>query len=118
MDKTTYQKYVKADCWQLRRDTFIRHFEVCELCGHNKSSQVHHLTYERLGQELETDLAAVCERCHRAMHGLVGGTPLEWIRQFTESNLEFAEKYRTSYAVKYRAILSAVEARAPKEGAA
>lgn len=115
MDKNTYEKYVKADCWQLRRDMFIRRFELCELCGHNKSSQVHHLTYERLGCELDSDLVATCDGCHRAMHGLTGGTPLEWIQQFIETSMEFAAPV---YKQKYGVILQAVESLTQKGAAA
>lgn len=51
--------------------------------------QIHHLTYERLGAELDEDLIAICEKCHRAMHGLNRSTPLSWIRQYIEVQVQF-----------------------------
>lgn len=109
MDKNTYEKYVKADCWRLRRDAFIHRFSLCELCGHNKSTQVHHLTYERLGHELDSDLVATCEGCHKAMHGLKGGTPIEWIQQYVEACMDHAKAFKTSYAEKYGVMLQAIK---------
>lgn len=109
MDKNKYSKYVNTDCWRLRRDNFIRRFTLCELCGHSPSSQVHHLTYERLGKELDSDLVASCEGCHRAMHGLNNGTPRTWIRQYVDGALSIAESSKTPFAAKYREILQALD---------
>lgn len=89
MDKETYEKYVKLDCWALRRLEYLRKHEHCEGCGkkidpvtHEKITlQVHHLTYERLGHELDGDLLAVCVECHRAFHKLPRATPPTWILQ-------------------------------------
>lgn len=98
MDKATYEKYLKVDCWKTRRDEYLRvHGKQCELCGAQEEMipgtvspvQIHHLTYERLGSELDKDLVATCENCHRAMHGMERSTPLTWIRQYVEVQLEF-----------------------------
>ena len=38
----------------------------CERCGERtRRLEVHHLTYERFGRELLTDLQALCEPCHK-----------------------------------------------------
>lgn len=95
MDKAQYAEYVKVDCWKMRREEYLRkHGKQCELCGGQYEFipgpvQVHHLTYERLGMELDSDLVAACDKCHRAMHGLDRSTPLRWIRQYIEVQLEF-----------------------------
>jgi 5-methylcytosine-specific restriction endonuclease McrA len=98
MDKTKYQAYLKVDCWKMRRDEYLRvHGKQCELCGGQEEfipgkvspMEIHHLTYERLGAELDKDLIAICEKCHRAMHGLGRSTPLSRIRQYIEVQLEF-----------------------------
>ncbi len=34
----------------------------------NEATQVHHLTYERIGAEMLADLQALCGECHRATH--------------------------------------------------
>jgi 5-methylcytosine-specific restriction endonuclease McrA len=84
MDKDSYEKYVKTDCWSLRRQAYLKRHSICEGCGQVKDLQVHHLTYERLGCELDGDLFAVCENCHRTFHGLPMGTPTVWILQRVE----------------------------------
>lgn len=37
---------------------------ICERCHRSKMTQTHHLTYERYGHELLTDLLGVCGPCH------------------------------------------------------
>lgn len=50
----------------LKRDGF-----VCQLCGSGKNLQVHHINYDNLGTELETDdLITLCGSCHdKRVHG-------------------------------------------------
>ena len=43
----------------------------CELCPNRDSLQVHHKTYERYGQELLTDLVALCRECHARHHNVL-----------------------------------------------
>lgn len=79
----------------MRRQKYLeKHGTQCELCGAQAEFisgpvQVHHLTYERLGAELDDDLVAACEQCHRTMHGLERSTPITWIRQYIEMQLRF-----------------------------
>lgn len=91
MDKATYEKYVKTDCFSLRRIAYLKNHKWCEGCGQNIPLQLHHLTYERLGRELDKDLLALCERCHRTFHELPGATPKLWITQHVD-NMPDAEK--------------------------
>ena len=37
---------------------------MCEGCGVRRAAQVHHLTYEHVGDELLFELVAVCGQCH------------------------------------------------------
>lgn len=41
----------------------------CMLCDGGGLLNVHHRTYARLGAELDTDVIALCEPCHRKFHG-------------------------------------------------
>lgn len=43
-----------------------RKCKICEKAGR----VVHHLTYERLGAELPTDVVVLCEWCHDLLHGI------------------------------------------------
>jgi 5-methylcytosine-specific restriction endonuclease McrA len=43
----------------------------CEVCGDSGADvgiRVHHLTYERFGAELDSDLLVVCRSCHSRIH--------------------------------------------------
>lgn len=42
----------------------------CEYCGRGGMMSLHHLTYARLGAELDEDMVTLCNACHRAAHGL------------------------------------------------
>lgn len=44
------------------------------MCGYEpwKPLQVHHRTYERIGNEGLDDLIVVCPRCHMKIHGIQG----------------------------------------------
>lgn len=70
MDRSAYQLVTRSECWNLRRDEYMRGKTYCECCGAPGSLQAHHLTYERIGRELDEDLVAVCDQCHRTLHGL------------------------------------------------
>jgi 5-methylcytosine-specific restriction endonuclease McrA len=65
-----YHAHIESDAWkEIRRRVFARCKGVCEGCGQRPAVQVHHLTYERLGDELLFDLVAVCMTCHEKCHG-------------------------------------------------
>ena len=64
-----YQAYIQSDAWkEKRRKALIRSGGKCCLCGARHDLHVHHNTYDRLGDELETDLAVLCKECHKAFH--------------------------------------------------
>jgi hypothetical protein len=66
-----YNRHVSPDNpkWQsLRRRVFNRSGGICEGCGIRRAVQVHHLTYEHLGDEFLWELRAVCLQCHERIH--------------------------------------------------
>jgi hypothetical protein len=64
-----YGAYLGSSEWLLRRvRIFHRCNRICEMCSSAPATQVHHLTYERVGEELDTDLLGVCGPCHDTMH--------------------------------------------------
>lgn len=67
-----YKDYLKTPEWaRLRRLVMARSDGVCGRCRRKADVwNVHHLTYERLGCELMTDLVLLCRRCHQAVHGI------------------------------------------------
>lgn len=64
-----YENYLQSEQWQSkRRLVFRRCGGVCEGCGQATATEVHHLTYDHLGNELLWELAAACRECHERVH--------------------------------------------------
>ena len=66
-----YAAYLRSPWWRARRaETIALRGGCCEVCWRpDVKLEAHHLTYERLGAELDTDLAVLCRACHAAVHG-------------------------------------------------
>lgn len=76
-----YDHYRKSDSWKIKRKMVLkRDGDLC-ICG-GPAKVVHHKTYKRLrltlssaekpvfiGEEMLSDLVAVCESCHNKIHG-------------------------------------------------
>lgn len=64
-----YQKYLSSPEWREKRDEAInRANRICECCELFPATIGHHLTYDRIGNELPSDLVAVCFHCHALIH--------------------------------------------------
>lgn len=64
-----YVNYLKSKHWQNIRDRLIGEKKVCAACGYVVPViQLHHMNYDRLGHELDSDLAALCPNCHKLVH--------------------------------------------------
>jgi 5-methylcytosine-specific restriction endonuclease McrA len=66
-----YNAYIGSDAWnrkKVERRAIDR--DKCQGCIRVDRLEVHHKTYERIGDEnVETDLVTLCERCHGELHG-------------------------------------------------
>jgi len=63
------QEYLQSGDWKYKRSIILNKDPLCFICDKNKSTDCHHLTYERIGFEnLETDLIGVCRGCHNRIH--------------------------------------------------
>lgn len=70
-----YLDYLDTPQWAARRDLVLKRSRgVCEGCGTRRATQVHHLTYQHLGNEFLFELVALCRPCHERWHGVVGVT--------------------------------------------
>lgn len=66
-----YADYLQTEHWaQVRKHKIAKTGRQCEKCGRTGNVDVHHLTYERLGEELMEDLQVLCPICHKQVHGL------------------------------------------------
>lgn len=64
-----YDAYLRTPRWSRLRDKVLaRDGHLCQGCRESPATQVHHLTYDRVGREMLFDLVAVCERCHSRIH--------------------------------------------------
>lgn len=64
-----YAEYLKSDAWQTRRAAALRRAEHrCQVCGAAERLEVHHRSYERLGNERPADLVVLCRKCHQVFH--------------------------------------------------
>ncbi len=67
--KPEYDAYLKSENWHAKRKLVMaRANGTCEGCGVRPATQVHHFTYENLGDELLWELTAVCNLCHERSH--------------------------------------------------
>ena len=64
-----YRRYMRSPTWWLRRDKKLAAAGYkCENCEEPYGLEVHHLTYKRLGHELDSDLQVLCRWCHLNEH--------------------------------------------------
>ena len=70
--KMSFTEYQKTPEWGARRrNVLLRAGYRCELCYASGRLQVHHRTYDRYGNELLSDLIALCRSCHQRFHGVL-----------------------------------------------
>ena len=84
----SYEAYINSSAWESRRGAyFASHSKACSACGGKEKIHLHHKTYERMGEELDEDLAPLCEFCHSTLHrwhNEVGGSLLLISEKFIE----------------------------------
>lgn len=67
--KMFYLAYIRSTAWKLRKaERMTLANGTCECCGFASAVEVHHLSYDRLGDEALADMLALCSDCHRAQH--------------------------------------------------
>lgn len=64
-----YNAYLLTPSWREKRlKVLTRAGGICEGCRERKATQVHHKSYEHVGNELLFELVAICDDCHRILH--------------------------------------------------
>lgn len=65
-----HREYIKSPLWQAFRKKALAHYgAICNRCN-NHGTDVDHLTYERWGEELISDVQVLCRCCHEAKHAI------------------------------------------------
>lgn len=62
------EEYLASPEWKLKSAAILKRDPICTLCDSSPSCDAHHLTYERIHFERETDLIGVCRPCHNLIH--------------------------------------------------
>lgn len=67
-----YHEYLTSPEWAIRRDAALKRVNFrCQLCNTGGQLNVHHRTYERVGNEANIDLVVLCRPCHKTYHGII-----------------------------------------------
>jgi hypothetical protein len=67
--QSDYESYLASDHWQQKRkQALARAHDCCQICNSPEYLNVHHRTYERLGNERPEDLTVLCRSCHQIFH--------------------------------------------------
>lgn len=79
--------------WQTKVSEVLKRDGMLCVCG-DKATEVHHKTYENLGQEQLSDLVALCMYCYRGIHS---GEKIKLCKGSNPMNsVEYREKYLQS----------------------
>jgi hypothetical protein len=62
-----YIVYINSVEWKEKSRRHLKNYPKCECCN-QKATEVHHLSYTRLGKESIDDLKSVCRACHEKCH--------------------------------------------------
>lgn len=64
-----YEEYLASPVWKKKREKILeRAGGICEGCREKPATQVHHRSYEHVGDEFLFELVAVCDDCHDKLH--------------------------------------------------
>ena len=68
-----YAEYLKSEHWQrFRARIMLLSGYLCEICYAARCTEVHHVCYDRVGNERDDDVVAACRTCHKKVHaGLI-----------------------------------------------
>lgn len=80
MNRAEYVSYMQSDAWSRRRDRYYaKHPRMCLVCNAKPPEviELHHLSYEHVYDEPDSELMPLCQRCHAVvhqLHSLLGGS--------------------------------------------
>lgn len=64
-----YERYLRSPRWKSKRERVLqRDGHRCQNCLSQAATEVHHLSYGRIGDEPLFDLISICWECHVRMH--------------------------------------------------
>lgn len=68
--RTNYDDYIKSPQWRQIRAMMLNKYGKCQLCSSTSNLEVHHNSYEHVGEEKNhlEDLVVLCHDCHTLFH--------------------------------------------------
>lgn len=91
MNRTEYAAYLRSPHWRrLRKRYQAERPWACDICEDDERLELHHKTYDRVGDGQLDDLIPLCQRCHSLLHQLVreGQASLEPTSAFDKSRAQ------------------------------
>lgn len=103
---TEYNDYLNSNEWsQKRQEAYAIHGKACQRCKSTNRLHVHHKTYARFKYEIvKTDLAVLCNDCHKYFHQLVSHTSIRDTNAFIKGEVivKRERKPRIKHRKKFR----------------
>jgi hypothetical protein len=66
---TSYEDYLETKHWQQFKEKYAhKHKKQCTMCDNKENIHLHHITYERVGNETFEDVVYLCSGCHLKVH--------------------------------------------------
>ena len=72
MDTAEYHSYLQSPEWKSKVSLIKQRDKVCQLTGATTQLEVHHITYDRLGNEDLSDLVLLSRSAHQFVHDYYG----------------------------------------------
>ena len=72
MDTAEYHSYLQSPEWKTKVSLIKQRDKVCQLTGATTQLEVHHITYDRLGNEDLSDLVLLSRSAHQHVHDYYG----------------------------------------------
>ena len=71
-----YRDYLRTKHWKNIKKMYNKMYKYeCSCCGSNKTGlHLHHITYDRVGNEEIDDLVYLCKECHNKIHSIITET--------------------------------------------
>ena len=70
--KETYGRYLASPAWKAKsRLVLLRAQGICEGCRLRPATEIHHTTYDHVGDEFLFELVALCRPCHDKFHAWI-----------------------------------------------
>lgn len=108
MSDNWYKEYLETEEWKKTRGKRLAIDKYqCKFCGSKENLQVHHLSYNNIGNEdVEADLITLCKPCHESIHQVISlhrelhkGFKEDYEKECRQAIQPIAERYKKLLAV-------------------